>query len=578
MRKKLLVLSIITLAMATTTKAQFWKKKDKDDPKTDSAAPPKEEKKKSGGGFFQKVVGKLAKGAAKVGGAATGATKTTSELSVIEPNIYLMSNLLPKEIGTLDMDFFNGWKGGSDLVGVMFMPKDRLFSYKVEGSIKMDGKEADYQTTGVYTKVLDPGPSSRTLEVETKSGQKARFTLQPNPNQVKLVSINNQTNNCQIDVNKDFSIQLSGYSTKPGALVKVRIVASAIGIRSTYDVGNFKPAGSITIPGYILKHINGSNKNMGYKNTYLIVDDAAIMEVKDEAGKYAQPVKYIAMTSSALPVKLSTDPALFEGLEAEGTEKLPSGKMEYAFTKPNAFNGRPMDHLGKIAVTTFAVSGTTYFYDKKENKFLDQTREKEAQFPQLPDAVWNNVLERMYPKLTQIIQEELGGSFLPPSAVPNTTEYQAIAPYANSDANTKEHFSKAYMGLKKIPDALPLAVMYTGEPALFKATGANALLKVNLNFQISFDNKPILQPILEVELLGEKNGGDLGLFMTKYFSAEITGEGFVIKNNKELTAEVFEKEVVRMDDLMATFRKGLQELKAKEKANGEYLPIWNLQK
>jgi len=583
MNKKTILLPILALAMALNAPAQIWKKKAKEEPAADTTAPKKEEEKKekkekSGGGFFQKVVGKLAKGAAKVGGGVTGATKSTADLSVVEPHIFLMNNLLPKEIGTIDMDFFNGWKSGGDFVGVMFMPKDRLFMYKMDGSIKMDGKDADYQSTGVYTKIFDPSSNARTLELETKTGQKARFTLKPNSNQIKLVSINNKTTNCDIDISKDFSIQVANYSSRPNALIKVRIVAQTIGIRTTYDVGNFNAAPSITIPGYILKHINSTNKGMNFKNCYLIVDDAALLELKDEAGGYSEPIKYIAMTSSALPVKLSADPKIFEGLEAEATEKFAAGKVDYSFAKPNAYNGRPLEQVKKIAVTTFAISGTTYFYDKKENKFLDQTTTKEAEFPQIPDAKLTAILEKMYPQLTKIIEEELGASFLPAETVTATKDYQSIARYSNSDANTKEHFSKAYKGLRQLPAVLPLAVTFSGENALFKATGANALLKVNLNLQISFDKKAILQPILEVELLGEKNGGDLGMSLTKYFTAEITGEGFPIKNKKEITDAVLDNEVVRMDDLLAMFRKGLQDLKAKEKANGEYAPIWNLQK
>lgn len=55
--------------------------------------------------------------------------------------------------------------------------------------------------------------------------------------------------------------------------------------------------------------------------------------------------------------------------------------MKYAFIKPNAYNSRPLEQVKKIAVTTFALSGITYFYDIKDNKFLDQTREREVAFP-----------------------------------------------------------------------------------------------------------------------------------------------------------------------------------------------------
>ena len=90
-----------------------------------------------------------------------------------------------------------GWKNINDFVGVMFMPKDKLFTYKIDGFNKIDGKEADYETTGLYTKILDASPDARTMEMEMKNGQKAKFTLKPNKNQIKLVFINNKTSYLQ---------------------------------------------------------------------------------------------------------------------------------------------------------------------------------------------------------------------------------------------------------------------------------------------------------------------------------------------------------------------------------------------
>lgn len=121
--------------------------------------------------------------------------------------------------------------------------------------IKFDGKEADYETTGLYTKILDASPDARTMEMEMKNGQKAKFTLKPNKNQIKLVFINNKTSNYNIYIKKDFSIQVANYSFRSGASIKVKIVAQTIGIRAAYEVGNFNAASEpiryigITSPG-----------------------------------------------------------------------------------------------------------------------------------------------------------------------------------------------------------------------------------------------------------------------------------------------------------------------------------------
>jgi hypothetical protein len=130
--------------------------------------------------------------------------------------------------------------------------------------------------------------------------------------------------------------------------------------------------------------------------------------------------------------------------------------------------------------------------------------------------------------------------------------------------------------LHPLPSIVPLAATYNGEPALFATMGANALLKVTLNLQLSWDNTPQMKPILTVEMMGDKNGEETGVLLTKFFTAKITGQGYKLK--KGMDTQKILGDIVRIDDLMQMLRTGLKDLLDKEKQNGEYVPIWNLQK
>jgi hypothetical protein len=268
---------------------------------------------------------------------------------------------------------------------------------------------------------------------------------------------------------------------------------------------------------------------------------------------------------------------LFEGLTVKETKSFPLGKMAYEISKPNATSAMPVSWATTIAASTFAFKGTTYYYDQKQNKFLKTKTTKEIDFPQIPIAKQDAILEELFNRMTAILKEELGAIFLPAGTIAATKEFAEIAPFTSDNEYTDEHFSRAYKGLRPMAKVVPLATTFKGESSLFKASGANALLKVVLNLQVSWDDKPIMQPILDVELIGPKNGGDLGLLPTTFFTAKFTGEGYKIKGKKEVTDTLI-NDIVRMDDLMNSFRSGLKELIAKEKANGEYEPIWNLQK
>lgn len=230
MVKKNLILLIPAACLMYIAQAQlgiFKKKKTQTNQADSSAAPVKDEtkKEKKRGNFFQKVIVKVAKGAGGIVG-----TKTTDNFGSFEPMIYFSSNLYGKEVGTMEIDFIPGWKKNSDLVTVMLMPADKLFFYKLDGSVKIDGAAADYLAAGSYSKIFKGSNNNKTSELETRIG-KAKFVLTPNKNKIKVVSFNNTKDNFKLDMNKDFSIQLENFSTRPGAMIKIKVAATVLGLR-----------------------------------------------------------------------------------------------------------------------------------------------------------------------------------------------------------------------------------------------------------------------------------------------------------------------------------------------------------
>lgn len=569
--KKILILLVAILAIEQV-QSQIWKKKDKTENTSDTTQPKTEEKKKSGGGFFQKVVAKVAKGAAKVAGSATGTTKSTDDFDAFEPAIFLSSNLYPKSVGTMQTDFYNGWKEGGDLVGLMLMPKDKLFFYKLDGAVKINGNSADYQSSGVYTTILNGNSDNKVLELQNKAGKTAKFILKPKENKLKILSINNQINNAVIDMSKDFTIQLDGF--KPNSLIKVEVVMQTIGIRAQIEVGSYRAAKSVTIPGYIFKHLNvrKEQKPFKYNDPYVLVSETEVKETKDENGNFKEPVKYYAGTSSYFPIKIVNAQENTHGIEIQ--------ENNCSIEKGNAFFSQPIENATNIAPIEVVVKGTTYYYDTKESKALDRktTTTKEIKFPQIPDAKLEQVVSELYNQITGILKDELGVNIISPEKVTSTTEYQRIDLYTNSDENTEQHFTKAYKGLRELPNVSPLAIMAFGTTTLFQPLNTTALLKVNLDMQISWSgSKPQIIPILNIELLGTPNGGTTGAVQpTKFFTAEIPGESIELK--KGIVTDEMINNILQVNSLTNSFKAGLKKLIAAEKANSEYKTVWNLQK
>ena len=116
-----------------------------------------------------------------------------------------------------------------------------------------------------------------------------------------------------------------------------------------------------------------------------------------------------------------------------------------------------------------------------------------------------------------------------------------------------------------------------GDNALLKETVDDALLKVSIALQLTYDGKPAMTPYLTVEMDGESNGG-FRFFVgnTKYFSVTIKGAPYIIKKGKSLTKEELAK-IVQTSELAAVYKNALNILKDKEAAIGDYEIVWKLQ-
>ena len=577
MKKLIVVLLTLILCCSIDCNAQIGKlfaKKDKSEQSVnDSVTKPKEEEKVqkgSGGGLMQKMMTKLAKNAGKIGGAVTGFTKSTDNLTLLEPVMSIRSNLYTSEVGTADMDLFGGWKQGSDMVLMMLLPKDKLGFYSLDGTIKIDGGEPDNNGMGIYTRVFENSKKPKIIELETKSG-KAKFSLIPLDHYVKIASINNKKDNCEIDMSKDFTIQLENFSTKPDAMIDISMVGvKELGFRIIMSAGNFKASKNITIPGFALKHLT-TDGDAGFKNTYLIVSEVEMKNVVDEYGFYKSPIEYLALASDAKQVNIINAKAIFNGLVVKGEEKMKLGKLTYELTKANASRSRPSEQIKNIVPSVFAIRGTTAMYSQKDNKWTNTQTTKTIDF-KIPDDKLDEILLDLYTQTTTILKNQFAATILPTELVTNSKTFKDKSIYDNQDATESTNFfSKSYRGLTPLARNAPFASIVKGDALMIREIGESALLKVTMDIQVSYENSPLAIPTLNIELIGQNNG--IGFLGTTFFTAKISGPGYSIPSKAK---DIKYDDIVRIDDMMLLFKKGLQDLIAQEKQNDEYVQLWKL--
>ncbi|WP_192820445.1 hypothetical protein [Rufibacter sp. LB8] len=541
-----------------------------------------------GSSIMTKAVTKIATAAGGMMMNATGMVSTTADLTQTAPIIGLTGNLHPSELGTAAQTFLKGWKTGGDLVSVMFSKKDGVGVNKIDGTVLIDGKPATYLNVGTYVAFAENDGKPKKVEITTTSGQKSSFEVQPYDKPFKIKSINGQTEQVALDLTKDVIIEFEKAPEAPNNLLHLTIAINQLGIKSFYDLPYIKTGKTITIPAAAFRNINilpAGKALYSYQNSYLSVAAEKNTKTANTTGDLPA-MNYDVSYSDGRPLTVTKEPALNLGLTTKGTQNFSAGEVDYSFLKPNAFLGRPFSQLKSIGVTSFAIRGTTYTEGKESKSSTSftagnttyttvTTTKATATFPQVKDQVWDAVLESLYPDFIKAVQEELGGTVLPLQKITATQAYQDIAPFSSDDENTSVNFSRAYQNSKLLSAFRPVNEGYgvnSADNRIMQQAGANALMKFTFDLQIALERgKPVMIPKLAFEMTGETHGPS----QTKYCTATLIGKGQRYPEGNLTVADI--EKIIRKSDLLATFRKGLQEIKAKEQANPDYQQVWSLQ-
>lgn len=525
-------------------------------------------------GATSRVVGTIASVAGSV------MTGSTADLTTVVPLVYRVSNTWPKSLGTMGTKIIPNWgEGGGDMVTVNFTQRLGGMMSKIDGTVTVDGRPADYATMGVYSALAPATKGTRRVDVTTTTGQKAGFTIPAPHGTLRITSINGQANPETIDVTKDVMIQLAGVTAADTSPIVVKVITSVIGLREFYDAYYVRPGATVTVPAAAFRNLNIAPGNVkagaNLNDSYLLVSRERWETALDATGAFAG-LQIMTSESDGRLFRASPSADMNTGFTAKAELSLPGGKLEYSLFKAGAFASRPITQATNIATMSFAVRGKTYL-SKSRTSTTATTRTTETRtlrFPQLPDAVWDAALAELYDALSPVFASELGASMLPIDKVIASPAYQSLSPFSKDDETTDVQFTRSYKGMTLLSAVLPVSVGYGWnrvDSRIMRETGANTLLKVTLDLELSEKNGGSMIPTLAFEMIGAPNGHSAS---TKFVTGTITGAGRPLKKNEAVTPEVL-REVMRTTDFAAALRTALKDFKAKEAANRDYQILWS---
>lgn len=568
-----LILSLCFLVSASVSEAQFWKKD-----KTETTTEVKKDESKKGGSIFQKAMSKVTKLVGNLAGELGGSVAETPSLDNVEVLASVGTNIFPRDLGLATNDFLKGeWVDNGDFTMLMLSSPNGFQFFKYAGTIKLNGKELKHQSFGIHTAVEAPNSGNKKISFEKNGVEEGSFTIPPPAKNIQLLSINGAKSSINIDLTKDVVLELANYTTGPDALIRVDIVTSIIGMRSLTMAAYVKPAPKVVIPAAAFRNIETQNKGIGFKNSYLMVSDQQLVKSIAQSGVFKEPIVAVTGSNAGMWVNVTNSPEIEKGIVFSEVDKVNGSELEVSVKKLNAAYAMPLSFAKKIAVASMSIQGTTQLYESKTNNWTKTETTKSIDFPQIPEEWLQEVLAGMYAQFTQATAAASNGQVLPENAIPSAPSYELVQDFFKDEMNTADQFLTVYKNLNPIKPLTSSSMRLFGENALLKETGADALLKVSIALQLSYDGKPAMTPYLTVEMDGVSNGGFRSFVgNTKYFSITIKGAPYIIKKGKTLTKEELTK-IVQTNDLAAAYKKALINLKEKETAIGDYEIVWKLQ-
>ncbi len=568
-----LILSLCFLVSASVSEAQFWKKD-----KTETTTEVKKDESKKGGSIFQKAMSKVTKLVGNLAGELGGSVAETPSLDNVEVLASVGTNIFPRDLGLATNDFLKGeWVDNGDFTMLMLSSPNGFQFFKYAGTIKLNGKELKHQSFGIHTAVEAPNSGNKKISFEKNGVEEGSFTVPPPAKNIQLLSINGAKSSINIDLTKDVVLELANYTTGPDALIRVDIVTSIIGMRSLTMAAYVKPAAKVVIPSAAFRNLETQNKGTGFKNSYLMVSDQQLVKSVTQSGVFKEPVLAVTGSNAGMWVNVTNSPEIAKGIAFSEIEKVNGSEMEVSVKKLNAAYAMPLSFAKKIAVASMSIQGTTQLYESKTNNWTKTETTKSIDFPQIPEEWLQEVLAGMYAQFTQVTAAVSNGQVLPENAIPSAPSYELVQDFFKDEMNTADQFLTVYKNLNPIKPLTSSSMRLFGENALLKETSADALLKVSIALQLSYDGKPAMTPYLTVEMDGVSNGGFRSFVgNTKYFSITIKGAPYIIKKGKSLTKDELAK-IVQTNDLAAAFKNALINLKDKEAAIGDYEIVWKLQ-
>ncbi|MCF8259324.1 MAG: hypothetical protein K9J12_01005 [Melioribacteraceae bacterium] len=523
-------------------------------------------------------------------------TQSTDDLSTASIQVYFMRNVYPKEVGTVDVDYFEEtWRPGDNMVFVSFLKREGAGMYKIDGTVTIDGTVVEHIANGFYGKWLDADDiSPKKVSIKTTRGDYAEFTVAPPP-PIKIKSVNGSSSNAVINLEEDFTLEMESPNTNEDTEFVVSMVGTAMGVTAFMDYAILKYQDKITVPQAIWTNaLTAFAPNEG--PNWLKIERFNVVP-SNVTGVGAAQIVGQSLDCFPVTIEGEVDETIFGttsnfGARFQEDIEIDDANFSVDLSKPTAFIGRPISSGKKFGVASFTVratklqqsrsktsSSTTYAGNYKTTTTVTTTTTRT--FPTLPDAYWESLVNKLYADFENVLLDNYNIQLIPIEDVVSAPSYKDLE--AISDTITVVEVEKSYKNTKNLIPTTFSAILDNIsstfasdriDSRLINELGVDGLISVTIDLEMPWDSFT-LTPRMSLRISGGPNGYKAG--PTIYNQGLIVGSGREIDEAKMDAEHIMDilPGVIRQDELMQALDMGMKGLE-KEAAAMSYEKIWNL--
>ncbi len=523
-------------------------------------------------------------------------TKKTADLKDVSVTVWFVRNAYPARPKTMMVDYFGkDWQEGRNLVSISFLNRKGAGFLKIDGKVTIDGEEAKYAGLMYYRWFDKNDLKPKRIRVETVSGKTYQFVARPAPS-IRLESINGKRRGpVEINVNKPFTLQLKAPKVQRGTQVFVATANKMLAAKEFVDDGLFRYQETLRIPPAMWRHPAATSTIPEGENILRV--ERAITKTVSVQGVGACQV--VGSSYDYMPViltgKVKAGKFKLSGIDGL-TLKISHNGMNAELHKPTAFRAPPLSRGKTFALASFTVRATKLQQSKVTEKqsskstnyatgtetTIETTTIETRTFPKLPDIFWEKLVSDLHDRFIAGLKKAYPGiTILPIEKTMQARAYGDLIPI--KDVNTTVEVVKSYKGSKNLmptqiselrKDVSMTFANDRPDARLIRELGVDGLIAVTVDLEMPWEEFT-LQPKMSFRIIGPPVGSRVG--PSVYAQGVISGKGMPMdqaKYNAKYVMDILPN-VVRAEDLMRTFEKGLIALQQKEQ-NSDYTVLWSL--